>query len=116
MPTPARVRLGERDRTTAQPQIAAVPAVFRYNAACSVGDAREYTDNPLISRLFQTRRGVDKQPAGPVARRPQPAKICANCCLKAAIWRRAIVGGRLQGHDIPNMRRSGLAQHFWGAG
>src|SRR5665811_1673801 len=52
--------------------------------------------------------------AGPVARRPQPAKICANCCLKAAIWRRAIVGGRLQGHDIPNMRRSGLAQHFWG--
>ena len=43
MPTPAQVRLGERDRTAAQPQIAAVPAVFRYNAARSAGDAREYT-------------------------------------------------------------------------
>jgi hypothetical protein len=52
MPTPARVRLGERDRTTAQPQIAAAPAVFRYNAARSAGDAREYTDKPLNWRLF----------------------------------------------------------------
>jgi hypothetical protein len=52
MPTPARVRLGERDRTAAQPQIAAVPAVFRYNAARSAGDAREYTDNSLNWRLF----------------------------------------------------------------
>ena len=52
MPTPARVRLGEWDRTTAQPQIAAVPAVFRYNAARSAGAAREYTDKPLNWRLF----------------------------------------------------------------
>ena len=52
MPTPARIRLGERDRTAAQPQISAAPAVFRYNVARSVGDAREYTDNHLISRLF----------------------------------------------------------------
>jgi hypothetical protein len=52
MPTPARVRLGERDRTTAQPQIAAVPAVFRYNAARSAGDARDYMDNHLNSCLF----------------------------------------------------------------
>ena len=52
MPTPARIRLGERDRTAAQHQIAAAPAVCRDNAARSVGDARAYTDNPLISRLF----------------------------------------------------------------
>jgi hypothetical protein len=52
MPTPARIRLDERDRTAAQPQIAAVPAVFRYNAARSAGDAREYTNNPLNWRLF----------------------------------------------------------------
>ena len=52
MPTPARIRLGERDRTAAQSQIAATPAVFRYNAARSAGDAREYTDNHLNSCLF----------------------------------------------------------------
>jgi hypothetical protein len=52
MPTPACVRLSERDRTAAQSQIAAVPAVFRYNAARSAGDAREYTDNSLNSRWF----------------------------------------------------------------
>ena len=78
MPTPARIRLGERDRTAAQSQIAAVPAVFRYNAARSVGEAREYTDNPLISRLFQTRLAADKPLPKPVAGLPQPAKICAN--------------------------------------
>ena len=52
MPMQTRVRLGDRKKTTAQPQIAAVPAVFRYNAARSAGDAREYTDKPLNWRLF----------------------------------------------------------------
>jgi hypothetical protein len=52
MPTQARVRLADRKWTATQPQIAAVPAVFRYNAARSVGDAREYTDNSLNWRLF----------------------------------------------------------------
>jgi hypothetical protein len=42
MSTPARVRLADKKWTAAQPQIAAVPAVFRYNAARSAGDARVY--------------------------------------------------------------------------
>jgi hypothetical protein len=49
MPMPARVRLGDRKKTAAQPQITAVPAVCRDNAARSAGDARGYTDNHLNS-------------------------------------------------------------------
>jgi hypothetical protein len=52
MPMPARVRLGERDRTAAQPEITAAPAVCRDNAARNAGNAREYTDNHLNSCLF----------------------------------------------------------------
>jgi hypothetical protein len=51
MPMPARVRLGERDRTAAQPQFMAAPAVCRDNAARSAG-GRAFTDNHLNSRLF----------------------------------------------------------------
>jgi hypothetical protein len=52
MPIQTRVRLGERDRTAAQPQITAGPAVCRYNTARSAGDARGYAGNYLNSRLF----------------------------------------------------------------
>lgn len=52
MPTPARVRLGERDRTAAKPQIAAAPVLRRHNAACCARDVPGLTDNPLNWRLF----------------------------------------------------------------
>jgi hypothetical protein len=52
MPMQTRVRLGDRKKTAAQPQITAAPAVCRYNAARSAGNAREYTDNHLNSCLF----------------------------------------------------------------
>jgi hypothetical protein len=47
MPTPARIRLADRKKTAAQPQITAAPTVWDYDTACSTGDARGYTDNSL---------------------------------------------------------------------
>jgi hypothetical protein len=52
MPMQTRVRLGDRKKTAAQPQITAALAVCRDNAARGAGDARKYSDNHLNSRLF----------------------------------------------------------------
>jgi hypothetical protein len=52
MPMQTRVRLGDRKKTAAQPQITAAPAVCRAKAVRSAGDARGYKDNHLNSRLF----------------------------------------------------------------